>query len=178
MSRQTDDGHEGWIAPVFADGMYGSIWSGAGVGVTHRADGTIVPSAEQQFRPDSEVTGWRVQCDDLNNHGRQCWRGQFWTRVTDPFEHNPEQRRIFAEDALLTTADEDLMMREWEAHIAPTRGTAEVRWAADEVAAAQRRLTEAVLSAREQGASWEGIGQAARMTRQSAHERWSAVSTR
>jgi len=76
---------------------------------------------------------------------------------------------------MLTDENEDLMLREWEAHIAPLRGTADVRHAAAEVAEAEARLTAAVAAARKQGATWEAIGRAAGMTRQSAHERWSRV---
>ncbi|MGW4125786.1 hypothetical protein [Nocardia sp. NPDC004711] len=47
--------------------------------------------------------------------------------------------------------------------------------AAAEVTDAQARLTEAVQQARRQAASWEAIGRAAGMTRQSAHERWSKL---
>ncbi|WP_280245467.1 hypothetical protein [Nocardia abscessus] len=177
MGRQTDDGHEGYVAHVFADGMYGGTWSSGPVATT-RADGTDLPYAEWQYRTDAEVTGWRPICNDLNHNSRECWRGELWTRATDPTDHDPSQRRIYVETLLLFGSDdEDLIMREWEAHIAPTRGTADVEYAAKEVSAAQRRLAEAVRSAREQGASWEAIGKAAGMSRQSAHERWARFAS-
>ncbi|MBF6393825.1 hypothetical protein IU443_28255 [Nocardia farcinica] len=172
MSRMTDDGqHEGYVAWMFADGMYGGHWSDGPV-ATNRADGTGLPWAEWQRRTDAEVTGWRPICE---HGGRECWRGQFWTRVTAPGEHDPAQHRIYSEDAFLDEDDNDLILREWEAHIAPLRGTADVRYAAAEVAEAEARLTAAVAAARKQGASWEAIGRAAGMTRQSAHERWARV---
>ncbi|MFD6401212.1 hypothetical protein [Nocardia sp. NPDC060249] len=174
MSRQTDDGHEGYVMHVFADGAYGGSYS-AGPLATHSADGAMLPVGQWHERPDAEVVGWRPMCDDLNHHGRECWRGKLWTRVTDPTEHDLTRQRIYSKDAMLTELRVDLLLREWEYHVAPTRGTAEVEFAAGEVAEAQRRLAEAVRSARGQGASWEAIGKAAGMTRQSAHERWAQV---
>ncbi|MFD3637502.1 hypothetical protein [Streptomyces sp. NPDC058664] len=176
MGIQTDDGHEGFVAFEFADGMTGGTWS-AGPIATTRPDGTMLPGSEWQARADAEVIGWRPICHDLNHHGaRECWRGELWTRVTVLADQDLSQRLIYSETADLDEADKDLILRrEWEVHVAPTRGTADVRYAADEADAAQSRLAAAVRSAREQGASWEAIGKAARMTRQSAHERWARV---
>lgn len=175
MGWQTEDGqHEGYVAHEFADGCHGSSWSGGPVADTG-AGGTMLPVAEWQTRGDAEVVGWRPVCDQLSNHGRECWRGELWTRVTEPSDHDPKLRRIYSDTADLDEDIRDVLMQEWQAHVAPTRGTADVRYAADEADAAQSRLAAAVRSAREQGASWEAIGKAARMTRQSAHERWARV---
>ncbi|WP_194829229.1 hypothetical protein [Nocardia sp. XZ_19_231] len=172
MGRQTDDGqHEGYVAHEFADGRSGGAWSAGPIADTG-ADGIMLAVAEWQTRGDAEVVGWRPVC---SRDGRECWGGELWTRVADPSDHAPELRRIYSEAADLDEDVQDVLMQEWEAHIAPTRGTAEVRYLADEADDVQSRLAAAVRSAREQGASWEAIGKAARMTRQSAHERWSRV---
>lgn len=55
---------------------------------------------------------------------------------------------------------------------AQRRAVSNVNDAATAHAATARALDEAVQRARAAGASWAAIGQAARMTRQSAHERW------
>lgn len=174
MGRMTDDGqHEGYVAHVFADGMYGSSWRGSKPMADCLPSGEMMPYEQWQTRAVGEIVGWRPTCI---SHHRECWRGQFWTRVAAPGEHDPAQHRIYSEDAfLLGEDDNDLILREWEAHIAPLRGTADVRYAAAEVAEAEARLTAAVAAARKQGATWEAIGRAAGMTRQSAHERWARV---
>ncbi|WP_280232273.1 hypothetical protein [Nocardia cyriacigeorgica] len=176
MGRQDETGrHEGYVAHVFADGMYGGGWSGGGPTANYTPDGVLLPYEQRQTRTADEIVAWRPICGGPG--GRSCWHGQLWARVTDPAEHDPAARKLYspyitgpAED------DEDLMMREWQAHIAPMRGTADVEDAAAEVVEAQRRLNEAVVAARAQGASWEAIGRAAGMSRQSAHERWSAAA--
>jgi hypothetical protein len=108
---------------------------------------------------------------------RGKWRGEPWTRgeVTDVAGRVlavPDDR---ADDL---TYDEDgvgsLLYDEWvRLHLGP--GFAEVgavRAATEAVQHARARLDEAVASARSAGASWESIGEAAGMSRQSAHERW------
>ncbi len=59
----------------------------------------------------------------------------------------------------LSTAPVDTALRSLE------RSSADLR-------SAQRRLEDAVLAARDAGASWAQIGDAAGMSRQAAHERW------
>lgn len=177
MSRQSDDGrHEGWIAAVFADGMYGGSGRLGVVTASNAADGTMLEVDDWQDRSDAEVVGWRPTCNDNTHRGRECWRGQLWTRVTDPAERDPARRKLYSEDADLSQADDDLLMREWDAHMRPFAGTYEVELAARAVDEAQDWLTEKVRSSRAQGATWEAIGRSAGMTRQAAHERWAAVT--
>lgn len=186
MSRMTDDGaHEGYIAHVFADGMSGSGSSNGGPTVTHRADGTRIPYEDRQSRSWDEVIGFQAVCD--GHRGRPCWRGPVWARVATPMEGLDDtayldpfgDRRVHAPNRFgLSESAEDLLMQAWDEHIAPFRGCYAVEVAAEAVAEAQQELTAAVRAAREQGASWEAIGQAAGMTRQSAHERWAKVINR
>ncbi|MFJ9371358.1 hypothetical protein ACIRRA_44125 [Nocardia sp. NPDC101769] len=96
-------------------------------------------------------------------------------RVASAAEQDLAQRRVYSPDSMLASELEDLIMVDWEQHIAPTPGTYAVELTATAAAQAQARLTEAVREARAQGASWDAIGKAAGMTRQSAHERWSKL---
>ncbi|NKY87513.1 hypothetical protein [Nocardia veterana] len=140
------------------------------------ADGTHLGAGDWQYRTDAEVVAWQVICTDLtSSHTRECWRGPVWTRLATAAEHDPGRRRIYSADALLPEDLEELLMADWDRHIAPSRGCYDIESAAEAVAAAQQDLTDAVRVAREQGASWEEIGRAAGMTRQSAHERWAKV---
>lgn len=177
MSREDETGeHEGFVAHVFADGMYGSGWNGSQPVANNTADGAMLPYEQWQTRTADEIIGWRPVCTS-NRLGRECWHGKLWTRVTDPADHYRAMRKLYS--PYITgpaEADEELIMREWETHIAPDRGTAAVQYAAANVALAEEQLTEAVLAARKQGVSWEAIGRAAWMTRQSAHERWAKLT--
>lgn len=178
MSRMTEDGrHEGYVEHVFSDGYSGTGWSeGGDPNCTHRPDGTRLPWDDQQTRTIDQIVGWRATCDDSRS-SRHCWTGPLWTRVLTEKDLDPAGREIFHEaHQWLLEETEDLVMEAWDAHVAPTAGTYEVELAAREVAEAQRRLTAAVVAARGQGASWEAVGRAAGMSRQSAHERWARVS--
>lgn len=179
MSRQDETGdHEGFVAHVFADGMYGSGWNGSQPLANNTPDGAMLPYEQWQTRTADEIVGWRPICTS-NRLRRECWHGNLWTRVRDQDEHDPAGRQLYSPFVTgPAEADEDRMMREWETHVAPMRGTADVRYAAKDVTDAELRLNQAVIAARQQGASWEAIGRAAGMTRQSAHERWATMTAR
>ncbi|MCP9625239.1 hypothetical protein NMK54_34400 [Nocardia otitidiscaviarum] len=180
MGRMTEDGrHEGVVIHIFGDGMSGSSWSGGPV-ATVRADGTDLPTEDWQTRTWEDVVAFRAICTDCSDYRyRQCWQGPVWTRVATADDQDLTQRRLYAPDQYgLDEASEDLIMQAWDQHIAPYAGCWAIEVAAAAVAEAQQRLTDAVREAREQGASWEAIGTAAGMTRQSAHERWSRLETR
>ena len=177
MGRQTDDGrHEGYVAHLFADGMYGGTWSNGPV-ATSTADGALLDSKQWQYRTQDEVVGWRVICTDMRNYkAPECWRGPVWTRVATAAEADPERHRVYAPDPYGLDEDtSDLIMLDWERHIAPSQAAYPVELAAREFYDAQDRLNEAVRQARADGASWTDIGDAAGMSRQSAHQRWSKV---
>jgi hypothetical protein len=72
---------------------------------------------------------------------------------------------------------EDSMGDEWEAHVRPLRSLSAVADAERDRARAARVLDEAVRDARRNGQSWEAIGRAVGISRQSAHERWAAHDT-
>jgi hypothetical protein len=140
----------------------------------------ILEEAEE-WRPDAAVVAWVAGCE--------CgWRGRPWTRVhsaaaagSDAW-HGPEDgsvvdernRLIFQPGPYydLDDAAERPVIDEWRQHIAPWRALEEIEELAAKVAAATRELDDAVRTARTGGVTWDQIGRAAGIARQSAHERW------
>lgn len=173
MSRQTDDGkHEGFVAPWFPDGMLGTVFQGDTVlARMPRTDGRKLHDydhGEEVERPDAEVSGWQPVCE--------CgWRGSLWRRVATESEQDLTAYRAYSPDSLSDDFDIVLMV-EWDRHIAPTTAVHEVALTTAEIKDAEQRRFEAVVRARVAGASWEAIAQAASITRQSAHERWSKLT--
>lgn len=177
-----DNQHEGYVECVFADGWIGSGWSDGGITVSASPDGVPVAWGERPqppSRPQSEVVGWQVACDCAPGHGRRTiWRGQPWTRG-DVDDVRVRTLRV-PDDRVddLTSADDlpagKLLYDEWvQQHLGPAFAElADVRAAVAAVDEARGRLNEAVAAARAAGASWESVGAATGMTRQSAHERW------
>lgn len=70
----------------------------------------------------------------------------------------------------------DIGRAEWLEHIRPEINLAAVRQAAEDHRLSGERLDHAVAGARAGGASWTDIGRAAGVARQTAHERWKALS--
>lgn len=158
--------HEGWVVPVFGDGV-----EGAG---SSSARGVLVDFDRDEWRPDEEVAAWRAGC--------ACgWRGPLWTRIKtgdsarpDPWVDGP--KRLIHNPgewpADLDSEAENAVIDEWREHIAPWRSVEMVEEAAERAGAAARALDDAVRTARASGASWADIGRAVGISRQSAHERW------
>lgn len=170
MGWQTGDGsHEGWAAPLFADGALGSGWDSGGVMVTDLADRRL-SWEERQIRPDADVIGWVAVCG--------CgWRGIPYTRARTPEDENRSERRWYSPDSFAPGSLEESVHEEWKAHTAPGEAVSEVAELAGELSVATIRLNDAVVRARAAGASWASIGRAAGMTRQSAHERWARLTS-
>jgi hypothetical protein len=173
VSWLSEDGqHEGYVARVFADGALGAGVAPEGVIVSELGD-VVLGREDWEHRPAGEVVGFVAACE--------CgWRGLPWTRVTSPDRFDLTARRVDAsdEDVLYpdgTTTIERLARLEWDKHTAPDEALVEVTVLAAEQAAVGRRLDAAVARARAAGASWDRIGTAAGITRQSAHERWRHV---
>jgi hypothetical protein len=103
------------------------------------------------------------------------WRGPLWRKVTDPGQHDLAAHKVHdpspSEWGDPPSGLEDEIWREWSGHL-PPQSLADVREAAGDVHKAQDRLDEAVQRARADSCSWADIGDAAGITRQSAHERW------
>jgi hypothetical protein len=104
------------------------------------------------------------------------WRGEAWTRVTDPADHCPDARRIHYPETDPPDEVEQAAHEEWRTHIGPEAALAEITDLAAEHARIGRDLAQAVDQARAAGAPWAAIGAAAGITRQSAHERWRHVA--
>lgn len=64
---------------------------------------------------------------------------------------------------------------DWRRHVEPLEAIATVKASAVAAATSRRRLDEAVVAARNHGASWAGIGRATGMSRQSAHQWWEGM---
>ena len=171
MGWVSDDGtHEGYFAVVFADGVEGRWSSVRGIGVGYADDGSDV------LRPGSGVVGWLLRCA---HRGQAGWCGSAWTRVGCDVEDLRAGRLCCADDEVFWVLEarpdlEQLVGAEWLAHVAPDEALSNVRAASEAVRGAEQQLERAVVSARLAGASWAALGDAAGMSRQSAHERWSA----
>lgn len=174
MTWVTDDGaHEGWVLPTFADGGLGGAWGAPPDGSTSRAVAVTrigtreLEYADWQWRSPSEITGWVSGCS--------CrWRGTTWTRVATPDEHDPAAGRVYAEDGMADDQSqlEDRAHREWARHVAPDEALRVVSDLAGKQAEIGRQLDAAVAKSRALGKSWDAIGRAAGVSRQSAWERW------
>lgn len=156
MSWQTDDGrHEGWVAPTFADGAYGTGGNGEGV-IVSRIGTKVLEYDDWQTRPEFEVIGWTAVCE--------CgWRGQMWTRVASGAEvlGNPGARLAYSEDIWADDLN-DLGHAEWKVHIAPVVALEEVRRLVARRAEIESELEKAVAAARRAGAGDADVDQAMR----------------
>lgn len=144
--------HEGWVAPLFADGAIGCGSSSGGIMVaTLTADGELSYDDTRE-RSASDVIGHVAAC--------ACgWRGHV-------------QKGLAHEWGYVEDADDERIIEAWRRHIEPEKRTEIVTEAAQRYAAAGRDLDDAVREARVSGASWADIGRAVGITRQSARERW------
>src|SRR4051812_12590319 len=126
MSWVSDDGaHDGWTAPLFADGAIGSGWLHSGVLVARLGDGTTLDVGAWQSRPESDIIGWVAACE--------CgWRGTPASRVATPAEHDPTRRRIFSESYDLDGDVECALdvHGAWTAHLEPFERVSNVAEAA------------------------------------------------
>lgn len=162
------EAHEGWAAFLTRDGR---IWGSSSVKGVHRLE-QVDGAWSEETVPWSEVIGWRTACT--------CdWTGSTWLQTdTGPGparQPTTGDSPVDAEEAYLPDGStvEERGRAEWEAHLAPLSRLAHIKAAAAELAQARARLDEAVGQARtEPPLSWTEIGQAAGMSRQSAHERW------
>jgi hypothetical protein len=168
--------HEGWVVPIFADGA-----EGAGTTSSHAVLVARRDEEAEQWRPAEAVVGWVPRCE--------CgWRGRPWTRThstpsdgpsTDDTLIDAAHRLIYQPGpyADLDGEAEGLVMEEWRRHVARWIALERVEAAAGAQTAATRELDEAVHEAKAAGASWADIGRATGMTRQSANERWSRLTS-
>lgn len=149
-----------WLADDHALDLIPHVEGGRVVGMLPDDAGLLVEvpgSARSTYvtKPLTAQVGWRAVCS--------C--GAWATTLVGP--HMPA-----AQEELHVVA-EHVWHRD---HLSPARALAAVDDAQHAVAAALRRLDEAVHEARRQGATWDAIGHAAAMTRQSAHGRWATTA--
>lgn len=141
---------------------------------------------------DGTVTGTH---DDLTNSrfvGRRAacvcgWRGErFWSRAevvatdslyAEQVALSPSSASVAPEsvEGLGCPGDGEGALGQRRRHLAETLPGLSVHDAAAQLAEARGELDVAVGWARAAGASWTVIGDAAGLTRQSAHERWGAA---
>lgn len=139
--------HEGWAATVLDDGSDASGWP------LMYGGGERVPEGRK-------ITGWRAACE--------CsWRGPVWPRAEWPSEDGwPPQAVEEGPDG------QDGCYGQWRAHLAEALPELAVHDTARRLEEIRAELDTAVITARAAGRSWDKIGTAAGMSRQSAHERW------
>lgn len=196
MSWTTDDGlHEGYLASEFADGQRSIGVSGGGIPDDHVIVNAEYPGggAEPRYetRPAAEVIGWRITCDcrrPVNRIGygpggellpeADRWVSDLLLRVPSKALEDLEAGKIYAADAdVIDVGDredvEAAVLDRWESeHMQASAAVTRIRAARAQTAAAERDLEAAVAEARSHCVSWETIGRAAGITRQSAHARW------
>jgi hypothetical protein len=175
LSYTSDDGrHEGWEAAEFPDGrVSGSMIGGKGVGIRTLEEATGGGGTwPQEVTDGSTAIGWRGVCT--------CgWAGPLFRRVPAAGQHDLARHQVHADPGLYADAPPDVadaILAEWTAHL-PHETLAEVTAAAEDARKAESRLNDAVAAARAASQTWEAIGRAAGMTRQSANERWRATTT-
>jgi hypothetical protein len=166
----SEDGrHEGWEAAEFPDGWL-SVGAEPG-GVLAVAPASIARGSDTPVNVVDGHTaiGWRGVCT--------CgWLGPLFRRVPEPGQHDVARHQVHAAPgpgAIVPAELEDAIHAEWKAHL-PHETLAGITAAAEDARKADARLDDAVAAARAAGQTWEAIGRAAGMTRQSANERWRA----
>lgn len=188
MSWGSDDGrHEGYVLAEFVDGVRARGVSGGGVPQDHVVvDFEYVgePGARTETRyttrPAAEAIGWRVMCDCRENpessRVTKTWVSELLTRVPSKALEDAAAGRIFALDGEVIDVDEshyDALHAIWRRdHVDELDALATIREARRRARLAQDDLDAAARSARAGGSTWEAIGRAAGMARQSAQERW------
>jgi hypothetical protein len=169
LLTDTDGAHrEGWAVAIVGGQEEGIGSCGDGRG------GELVLLAGGGKAPASMITGWRAACT--------CgWRGPLWRRAKRAATAKNGGRWVYSIDTDPDDAAWEGVRQEWLDHAQNVDATASAITAVDRAAraldTARAELDAAVACARITGASWEAIGQAAGISRQSAHERWAHADT-
>jgi hypothetical protein len=176
MGILTDDGqHEGWIGYLFGDGAIGGTSSATGVKTSYDANGDDRFELDD-WRPYDEVIGWVGFCDCSGKP--LAWRTKPWMRVLRPENASVADRRSYAGPlghGVMSDAPDDIeeaFRAEWRAHVEPHLLLAELEELTRQQRALDDRIADVVAKMRFADLTWETIGRAAGITRQSAHERW------
>jgi hypothetical protein len=136
-------------------------------------------------RPAAEIVGWRAVCNCRRSESSRVtdtWASDLVTRVPSKALEDEAAGRIYVVDQDVMSVDDDfhdMFVGIWRReHVDGDRALEAIGRARDAVRNAERDLDDAVGAARAAGESWEAIGRAAGMTRQSAHGRWSSSPLR
>jgi hypothetical protein len=174
VSWTSDDGlHKGWRVAEFPDGRVGSSASG-GVSILPPDDAISMTSGVQPEPVDGRTAGgwrWICTCGQL---------GPLHRRVPAEKDASPALRRVYwpepRRDADPPGGVDAAIEAEWRAHL-PSPALAAVTAAVTAEARAKEATAEAVRAAAATGETWESIGAAAGIRRQSAWARWHTVVT-
>lgn len=190
MGWVTSDGlHEGYVVPEFADGVRGSGTTGGGVPVDqvivamdYAGDPSRVAEAQPLTRPAAETIGWRVMCDCRDTEGRllsqdRRWASELLVRVPSPALEDVDEGRLHAADEevpyIADGAHEESLRGRWlREHVDGRDALSRVESTTAQIRRAERERDAAVADARSAGATWDAVGRAAGMARQSAQGRW------
>jgi hypothetical protein len=193
MSWESDDGkHEGYLIAEFSDGQQATGTISGNVPddqiiVDGEYDGEpgAITGQRHITRPAAEVIGWRVGCYCRTSESTFAvtgtWASELLVRVPSAALEDVPAGRIYAADEDVAYVDdrEDVSaaaVDRWQReHVAGPQALARIRTAREQVAVAERELGAAVQDARAAGESWEAIGRAAGITRQTAHQRWASL---
>ncbi len=187
MAWTTDDRrHEGYVVPEFGNGQRGS-----GITVAGMPPDQIIVSLEYDgghghasrdiravVRPAGDVVGWRVCCRCGDDGDGPRWHAaDLLTRMSSPALEDVARGRIYSPDGEVPHVpyrdDVEIVARAiWWRHASGAAALDTIEEARRTIETAQERLGAAVAEARANGISWQAIGRAAGVTRQSAHARW------
>lgn len=164
-----------------------TIWDGLGTPATGWPTNTSTTgtpvlddytvTATHDDLTNSRFVGWRAAC--------VCgWRGErFWSRAEVVATDSLYAEQVTLSPSSASVAPESVggpeegegAQGQWRRHLGEALPGLAVPDAAVRLAEARGELDTAVGRARAAGASWTVIGDAAGLTRQSAHERWGAA---
>ncbi len=188
MSWSTDDRrHEGYVVPEFGNGQHGSGITVAGIPpdqiiVSLEYDGVRgsrdIRDIRAAVRPAADVVGWRVCCRCGDEGDGPRWQAaDLLSRMSSPELEDVAGGRIYSPDGEVPHVpyrdDVGLVAKAiWWRHASGAAALATIEEARRTIETAQERRGAAVAEARASGISWQAIGRAAGITRQSAHARW------
>ncbi|WP_208544500.1 hypothetical protein [Saccharomonospora piscinae] len=151
----------GWVH----DSGYDRAYEHEGHVVTFLDDGTTATC--YPVPPERSVVGWSAGC--------ACgWRGEHVYLRSDWPDTGPSDLPPDDVEGWETGTG---CFLEWQAHLRQAVPELAVHDLIADADHTRDQITAAVAHARTAGASWERIGAAAGISRQSAHERWSAATT-
>lgn len=174
--------HEAFLAPDFGGGVRGvGIYAGRDHEVIVGADYSVGAEPRYERRPAATAIGWRVVCSCSSEEGRREteWVSGLLVRVPSKALEDLPAGRFYCADEDVDFLDdvepyEEAARAIWRReHLAPGDSLTAIARAKAAAVKADEDLRIAVARARAVGQSWDAIGRAAGMTRQSAHARWS-----